>query len=140
MTDTVMLDYIALCILVFTAASLMFGAIAMVFIPHNIAVERNHPHQDAIHCAGWVSLFTGHTIWPLLWIWSMAYRDHQVPKFSRIDEDTAVNDKADSEIGEDAWDFTDITDSMSLLGHKYEVLDDRIDRIERAIMAAGEAA
>ena len=26
--------------------------------------RRDHPHQDAIHVAGWVSLFTLHAIWP----------------------------------------------------------------------------
>ncbi|MDX7812186.1 DUF3302 domain-containing protein, partial [Aeromonas caviae] len=29
-------------------------------IPYEIAKHRNHPHQDAIHVAGWVSLFTLH--------------------------------------------------------------------------------
>jgi hypothetical protein len=32
--------------------------------------KRNHPHADAIHTAGWVSLFTLHVIWPFLWIWA----------------------------------------------------------------------
>ncbi|WP_250204441.1 DUF3302 domain-containing protein, partial [Escherichia coli] len=29
---------------------------------------------DAIHVAGWVSLFTLHVIWPFLWIWATLYR------------------------------------------------------------------
>ena len=132
-----MFDFVALGILVFIAASLLFGTIAIVGIPHKIAVERNHPHQDAIYFAGWVSLFTLHLIWPLLWIWSAAYREDSFPKFAEINEDTAINDKALAEIVQlDA----DITDSVTLLGHKCEVLDDRIDRIENAIMAAGKAA
>ncbi len=36
--------------------------------------KRNHPHADAIHVAGWVSLFTLHVIWPFLWIWATLYR------------------------------------------------------------------
>ena len=144
-----MLEIVALGILVFIAVSLLFGAIAMVGIPHQIAVERSHPHQDAIYFAGWVSLFTLHAIWPLLWVWSAAYREDPLPRFVEINEDTAINDKAindkapaktgsvDLEIAQlDA----DITDSVTLLGHKCEVLDDRIDRIENAIMAAGKAA
>ena len=139
-----MLEIVALGILVFIASSLLFGAIAIVGIPHQIAMERSHPHQDAIYFAGWVSLFTLHAIWPLLWIWSAAYRENPLPRFAEINEDTAINDKApsqtgvvDLEIGElDA----DITDSVTLLGHKCEVLDDRIERIENAIMAAGKAA
>ncbi|PLL96136.1 GTPase [Klebsiella michiganensis] len=39
-----------------------------------IAKKRNHPHADAIHVAGWVSLFTLHVIWPFLWIWATLYR------------------------------------------------------------------
>ncbi|MDH3220802.1 MAG: DUF3302 domain-containing protein [Gammaproteobacteria bacterium] len=130
-----MLDYIALGILVFTAISLLFGAIAILNIPHKIAAERNHPHQDAIYYAGWVSLFTLHTIWPLLWIWSAAYREDTSPRFSKMNEDTAINDKAG-----DSEQWEDITDSVTLLRHRFEVLDDRIDRIEKAIMAASEAA
>jgi len=137
-----MLDYIALGILIFTAISLLFGAIAILNIPHKIAVERNHPHQDAIHHAGWVSLFTLHAIWPLLWVWAAAYREDLRPRLSQINEDTAINDKAiteESDIDTGQLD-ADITDSVSLLGHKFEVLDDRIERIEKAIMAASEAA
>ena len=139
-----MLDYIALGVLVFTAISLLFGAIAILNIPYKIAVDRNHPHQDAIHHAGWVSLFTLHAIWPLLWIWAAAYREDLNPRFSQINEDTAINDKAAAEESDLETDSgymdADITDSVSLLGHKFEVLDDRIERIEKAIMAASEAA
>jgi hypothetical protein len=133
-----MLDYIALGMLVFTAISLLFGAIAILDIPYKIARDRNHPHQDAIYFAGWLSLFTLHAIWPLLWIWSAAYREQPRPRFSQIHEDTAINDKAiaqpkdaDAGLPDD-----DITDSVTLLRHKFEVLDDRIERIETAIIEA----
>jgi Protein of unknown function (DUF3302) len=43
-------------------------------VPYEIAKRRNHPHQDAIHAAGWVSLFTLHALWPFLWIWAMLFR------------------------------------------------------------------
>jgi hypothetical protein len=139
-----MLDYLALGILIFTAISLLFGAIVILDIPHKIAVDRNHPHQDAIYYAGWVSLFTLHAIWPLLWIWSAVYREDPSPRFGQINEDTAINDKAASEASDADEDSeqldADITDSVSLLGHKFEVLDDRIERIEKAIMNASEAA
>ena len=139
-----MLDYLALGILIFTAISLLFGAIAILDIPHKIAVERNHPQQDAIYYAGWVNLFTLHAIWPLLWIWSAVYREEPGPRFSQIDEDTASNDKT-AEAASDANAAAglaeeDITDSVALLRHKFEVLDDRIERIENAIMEATEAA
>jgi len=69
------LDYFALGILFFVAIVLFYGIIAIHDIPYEIAKHRNHPQQDAIHVAGWVSLFTLHVLWPFLWIWSMLYRE-----------------------------------------------------------------
>jgi hypothetical protein len=43
-------------------------------IPYEIAKKRDHPHRDAIHIAGWVSLFLMHVIWPFLWIWAYLYK------------------------------------------------------------------
>jgi hypothetical protein len=68
------LNYFALFLLLFVVVVLFYGVIAIHDIPHLIAKSRNHPHQDAIHAAGWVSLFTLHVLWPFLWIWAMAYR------------------------------------------------------------------
>jgi hypothetical protein len=68
------LNYFALGILFFVVIVLFYGIIAIHDIPHIIAKSRDHPHQDAIHAAGWVSLFTLHALWPFLWIWAMAYR------------------------------------------------------------------
>ena len=62
------LDYIALGILVFVVLVMFYGIIVIHDIPYEIAKHRNHPHQDAIHVAGWVSLFTLHVLWPFLWI------------------------------------------------------------------------
>jgi hypothetical protein len=135
-----MLEYVALGILIFMAASLLFGAIAIVGIPHGIAVERNHPHQEAIYFAGWVSLFTLHAVWPLLWVWAAAYREDRSPKFVQINEDTAINDKASVKRVEDHEADADVTDSITLLRHRFDVLKDRIERIEKAIMAASKAA
>lgn len=70
-----MLDYIALGILIFAGTVLFYGVIAIHDIPYEIAVHRNHPQQDAIHVAGWVSLFTLHALWPFLWIWATLYRE-----------------------------------------------------------------
>lgn len=70
-----MLDYFALFLLFFVAITLFYGIIAIHDIPYEIAKKRGHPHQDAIHVAGWVSLFTLHVIWPFLWIWATLYRE-----------------------------------------------------------------
>lgn len=69
-----MLDYFALGLLIFVALVLFYGIIAIHDIPYEIAKSRQHPQQDAIHVAGWVSLFTLHTIWPFLWIWATLFR------------------------------------------------------------------
>src|SRR5215470_11994841 len=68
------LNYFALGLLIFVVVVLFYGIIAIHDIPYMIAKGRDHPHQDAIHAAGWVSLFTLHALWPFLWIWAMAYR------------------------------------------------------------------
>ena len=70
-----MLDYVALGILIFAFITVFYGVIVIHDIPYEIAVHRNHPHQDAIHYAGWVSLFTLHVLWPFLWIWATLYRE-----------------------------------------------------------------
>ncbi len=68
------LDYAALALLIIISITLVYAIIYIHDIPYNIAKKRNHPHQDAIHTAGWVSLFLMHTIWPFLWIWATMYR------------------------------------------------------------------
>ncbi len=69
-----MLDYFALFLVFFVGLTIFYGIIVIHDIPYEIAHKRNHPHQDAIHVAGWVSLFTLHAIWPFLWIWATLYK------------------------------------------------------------------
>ena|SRR3989304_1360855 len=76
------LDYLALGFLIFGALVTFYLIIAIHDIPYEIAKKRNHPHQDAIHVAGWVSLLTLHTIWPFLWIWATIYRPERGYGFS----------------------------------------------------------
>lgn len=71
----IVLEYVALVILILVVLVLFYGIIVIHDIPYEIAVKRNHPHQDVLHVAGWVSLFTLHAIWPFLWIWAMMYRE-----------------------------------------------------------------
>lgn len=69
------LDYFALFLLGFVAVVIFYGVIAIHDIPYEIAKRRNHPQQDALHVAGWISLFTLHAIWPFLWVWATLYRE-----------------------------------------------------------------
>jgi Protein of unknown function (DUF3302) len=76
------LNYFALGLLITVGGILFYGIIAIHDIPAKIAESRHHPHSDAIHAAGWVSLFTLHVLWPFLWIWAMAYKPERGWGFS----------------------------------------------------------
>jgi len=88
--ELLMLEYVALGILVFAAITVFYGIIVIHDIPYEIAKERNHPQQDALHVAGWVSLFTLHVLWPFLWIWAMLYREDRGWGFSHHDKPMAT--------------------------------------------------
>jgi hypothetical protein len=112
-----MLDYFALGLLFFVGLVLFYGIIALHDIPYEIAVHRNHPHQDAIHATGWVSLFTLHALWPFLWIWAMAYREDR------------------------GWGFSDGKSGqvhIALLEQQVTDLKSRIERLESATGTARE--
>ena len=94
------LNYFALGILFFVVVVLFYGIIAIHDIPYLIAKSRNHPHQDAIHAAGWVSLFTLHVLWPFLWIWAMAYRPERGWGFSQQAAPAGDQPAANSELEE----------------------------------------
>ena len=82
MIDDPGLNYFALGLLLFVIIMMFYAIIAIHDIPAKIAESRHHPHADAIHAAGWVSLFTLHVLWPFLWIWAMAYRPERGWGFS----------------------------------------------------------
>ncbi|NDV25256.1 DUF3302 domain-containing protein [Desulfovibrio sp. JC010] len=96
MTDSRILDYFGAGMLIFVFLVLVYGIIYIHDIPYNIAKKRNHPHQDAIHAAGWVSLFTLHAIWPFLWIWAMIHK----PDMESDDE--FVEHEAETAIAEES--------------------------------------
>jgi hypothetical protein len=68
------LDYLALVILVLGLLLVFYGFIYIHDLPHKIAKARQHPHEEAIHVACWLSLFTLHAIWPLVYIWAVSHR------------------------------------------------------------------
>lgn len=67
------LEYVALGMMIFVGVVFFYGIIAIHDIPYEIAKKRGHPHLEAIHYAGWISMFTLHSIWPFLWIWATIY-------------------------------------------------------------------
>lgn len=115
-----MLNYVALFLLVFVVVVMFYGIIAIHDIPYNIAKRRNHPQQDAIHVAGWVSLLTLHVMWPFLWIWATLYRSDRGWGFngeSRKEEGGEQNNEA--------------------LMEQLESLRARIDELEKAVARFG---
>ncbi len=66
------LNYFASGLLIFVVVTLFYGIIAIHDVPYEIAKKRDHPHQDAIHAAGWVSLFTLHALSSWIWECSIA--------------------------------------------------------------------
>ena len=66
------LDYFALVILLLGLTAVFYTFIYIHDIPYDIAKHRNHPQAEAIHVAGWLSLFTLHAIWPIVFIWAVS--------------------------------------------------------------------
>jgi len=66
------LSYFALAVLLFGLLLVFYTFIFIHDIPYEQAKKRNHPQADAIHVACWLSLFTLHAIWPLVFLWAIA--------------------------------------------------------------------
>jgi hypothetical protein len=66
------LEYLALVILLLGLTAVFYTFIYIHDIPYEIAKHRNHPQKEAIHVAGWLSLFTLHAIWPIVFIWAVS--------------------------------------------------------------------
>ena len=112
------LNYFALGLLIFVIITLFYGIIAIHDIPYEIAHKRDHPHQDAIHAAGWVSLFTLHALWPFLWIWAMLYRPERGWGFAH---GSATE--------------TEISDKLNGLLHRVQELEAHVKRSELTVSA-----
>jgi hypothetical protein len=65
------LNYLALGLLVMAVTLVFYGFIYIHDIPYNLAKKHNHPQAEAIHVACWLSLFTLHAIWPIVFIWAI---------------------------------------------------------------------
>ena len=66
------LNYLALALLLLGVTAMIYLLIYLHDIPHMIAKKRNHPQAEAIHVACWLSLFTLHALWPLVFIWAVS--------------------------------------------------------------------
>lgn len=68
------LDYLALFLIVVSVVLVFYTFIYIHELPHKFAKERDHPHEEAIFFACWLSLFTLHAIWPIVFIWAVAHK------------------------------------------------------------------
>ena len=83
--DTVA-DYIAVFVLFFVPALLIYLFWMVHILPEKIAERRGHPQADAIKTLCLLSLVFGGLLWPLAWIWAytkpvlykMAYGEDKV--------------------------------------------------------------
>ncbi len=69
------LEYLALLLILVVLVMLFYTFIYIHELPYETAKHRNHPHQDAIFVACWLSLFTLHAIWPLVYIWALTHKE-----------------------------------------------------------------
>jgi hypothetical protein len=68
------LDYLALVILILGLTLVFYTFVYIHDLPHKIAKQREHPHEEAIHVACWLSLFTLHAIWPIVFLWAVSHK------------------------------------------------------------------
>jgi fatty acid desaturase len=66
------LEYVALILLLIVLVMIFYGFIYLHELPYEIAKHRNHPQTEAIYVACWLSLFTLHAIWPIVFIWAIS--------------------------------------------------------------------
>ena len=83
------LEYASLVILIIGLTLVFYTFVYIHDIPYMIAKKRNHPQVEAIHVACWLSLFTLHALWPLVFLWAVSKRapiEVSVPDMQEIEE------------------------------------------------------
>jgi hypothetical protein len=73
------LDYLALALLCLSLTAVFYVFIFIHDLPHKIAKEREHPHEEAIHVAEWLALFTLEALWPLVFMWAVSHKKQPHP-------------------------------------------------------------
>jgi hypothetical protein len=65
-----MIDLFAWIVLIILALSTVAVIVFLAMLPGYIAKKRNHPWAQAVAVAGWVTLFLGFALWPVVLIWA----------------------------------------------------------------------
>ena len=63
-------DYVAIFVLVFVPALLLYVFWMIHILPEKIAERRGHPQADAIKTLCLLSLVFGGMLWPIAWLWA----------------------------------------------------------------------
>ncbi|MCV9937350.1 DUF3302 domain-containing protein [Boseaceae bacterium BT-24-1] len=80
-----MLDLFAWLVLVVLLLSTVAIVVLVAMLPGMVARRRSHPWAEAVAIGGWVTLFLGFVLWPVVLIW--AYVD--VPVRQAADAEAA---------------------------------------------------
>src|SRR5688572_31137713 len=98
-----MADYIAVFVLIFVPALLLYVFWMIHILPEKIAEKKQHPQLDAIKTLCLLSLVFGGMLWPLAWLWAyskpvmhkLAYGTDKVPLEGK---DDALHPLSDAEV------------------------------------------
>jgi hypothetical protein len=80
------LDYLSLFILLAGLTLVFYTFIYIHDLPHVIAKKREHPHEEAIHVACWLSLFTLHAMWPIVYVWAVSHKKTDESQLGKVKE------------------------------------------------------
>lgn len=64
------LDIFAWIVLIVLLVCTVSVIVFLAMLPGMIAKGRNHPWAQAVTVAGWVTLFLGFVLWPVVLIWA----------------------------------------------------------------------
>lgn len=64
------LDVMTLAIILIVVASIVAFLLWLASLPGKIAQARGHAQADAVNVAGWLSLITCFSTWPLALVWA----------------------------------------------------------------------
>lgn len=106
------LDYLALVMICISCVAIFYLLIYIHELPYEAAKHRDHPQQEAIYIACWVSLFTLHALWPLIFIWAVSHQGRE-------------------EAG---------GDGMQLKGQQLNGIEERLARLEQKVSAKQKGA
>ena len=94
LVDTVA-DYMAIFVILFVPALLIYVFWMIHILPEKIAERRGHPQADAIKTLCLLSLVFGGLLWPIAWLWAyskpvlhkMAYGTDRIEHHPAADPD-----------------------------------------------------